>query len=174
MKIKVILKSGEVIQKKVHYTTKDYDGNFKYSEGIDYATVTIPKDDIVSARVIKDSGDFQVEYWNHLEVVIKDIYSSAISFHSTHQWITEQLNKKVYETKEYKKLSQFWKGCLYGLEKRLGEEIYKYMGFAYKFDDGIIVYGMDLKDERLHTASEALSAFLWKDNDKNFTDWNHI
>jgi hypothetical protein len=92
---------------------------------------------------------------------LRDIYDCARSFHSTHAEILTRLDEKIYKTRDWEKLTPYYRGMFAGTHRALRDCLYRYaLAWRVRLDGALV----DSKDVPAGRWSDVrMGAHVWAD-----------
>lgn len=84
---------------------------------------------------------YQTTEYNRSERLLRrlrDIYGCAKSFHLSHREILDDLGTKIYATRDYAKLTPYYRGVFHGWRSALADGLYDYLEWRVYLDSRLV------------------------------------
>jgi hypothetical protein len=109
---------------------------------------------------------YAITEYNRSERVLarlRDIYDCARSFHSTHAQILAALDAKIYKSKDWEKLTPYYRGVFSGTRRALSDCLYRYsLAWRVRFN-GALVESKEVPAEQWDKVDVNGGAHVWAD-----------
>lgn len=108
---------------------------------------------------------YETTEYNRSERVLsklQDIYSAARVYHSTHAQILERLGAEVYRSRDWEKLTPYYRGMYHGALRILAKGLYRDLAWRV-YLDGALVKSEDVPKGRWCDVVADKGAHVWTD-----------
>lgn len=108
---------------------------------------------------------YQTTEYNRSERMLSrlhDIYGRARSFHMSHAQILETLDAEIYKSKDFARLTPYYRGVFVGTSRMLLKTIYNYLEWRVFFD-GRLIPGKEVPEGRWNEVVSERCAYVWTD-----------